>query len=384
MIILVAAVVLVVGGAVAARADDTLEVNLNQGVYVYLTSDNSEKYVSLITGIGYAGDTDYTRVGEVIGSFKGAKGLITSQMSSGNANILHSDVEVNTDVEGGVSLEVSVTDNTLQVSGSVSGSLDGESADISVEEGTRIRVLEAETYIEENYDSQYTRRDSVSGGSFSDSSGVVTAQLSSGNANILTSNMEVATGGGDATSITVSGNTDLAILVSVRTLETDTSLTTGISVNGSGEGTSDYVRSDEIRGGSFDRANGLVTAQLSSGDANIIHSSTGIDVYTSSGTKAAVEENSDSQVEVVSDMDLRQVRASTSILSTMETGYQRLDVIEGSFNAAQGIIAVQTSSGAANILSSTVTIRYGVGELPSGGIDLGGMLPVGPGPGLSG
>lgn len=383
-VLVVVVALLVLGATTAVWAEDSLDVNLNQGVYVWLTNDYSERYISLVTGIGYAEDADYTRDDTVTGSFVGATGLITTQMSSGNANILHSDVAIDTDVVGGNALSISVTDNSLSSGeGSVSSDVAEYEADIAIEDGVKVRQLEASTYITENYDAYYARRDGIVGGSFAGSSGVITAQLSSGNANILTSNVEVSMGGGEAASIAVNGNSDLVIDVTVGTVVDSISLSTGIDFNGGefagaadGEGEElTYSRSDIIGGGSFDGASGIITAQLSSGDANILHSTVRVNAYTSSGIDVQVADNTNSEVLVVSDLELQEVMVGTYIYVTQEGSYQRSDIIDGSFNGASGIVTIQTSSGAANVVTSTVSIGYGVGQLPANGIGIGVGLP---------
>ena len=115
----------------------------------------------------FIGEEFYERSDVITGNaFQGAMGITTVQQAAGNTSILESNVEVNAaaDLEPADELELSAQE--VEIEG--------------------VLLLER----------HYSRTDTISGNAFQNATGITTVNMSSGNANILQSNVEVNIGGG--------------------------------------------------------------------------------------------------------------------------------------------------------------------------------------------
>lgn len=113
----------------------------------------------------FIGSEFYQRSDLITGNaFQGAMGITTVQQAAGNANVLESNVEVAAGLDAADDIELSAQE-------------------VEVEE---VLILER----------HYSRTDTISGNAFQDATGITTVNTSSGNANILQSNVEVNIGAG--------------------------------------------------------------------------------------------------------------------------------------------------------------------------------------------
>ena len=114
----------------------------------------------------FIGEEFYERSDLITGNaFQGVMGITTVQQAAGNASVLESNVEVNA-----AGLEPA---NALELS----------AQEVEVEE---VLILER----------HYSRTDTISGNAFQNATGITTVNSSTGNANVLQSNVEVNIGAG--------------------------------------------------------------------------------------------------------------------------------------------------------------------------------------------
>lgn len=355
-----ALVTLLVLFAGAAWADDGggtlqdyLDVFGNEMVFTMIGNDVDVSFTSPWTTVEWTYDVDYSRSAEVNGSLAGASGVVTLQMSPGSANILSSNVGVDGNFVAGDSNSISIADN-------------GYLADVFVGRDIALSLLGIETWVPTTWDEYYTRTDHIGNGSLAGSSGIVTAQLSSGTGNVLALAVGVEAGEGAASRIDVLYNYDTWVFVADGVRVDATVIgPLGLFSAEDGYGWSPvqdnedwfYTRKDIVDGGALDGAQGIVGVQMSSGTANVLNSAVNVVVRSSSGAGVTVAENEFVYAWLVKDVDAGLLLALTGIEYSWDWDYIRTDQILGSFNGASGIVTAQLSSGTANVLSSNVKVE---------------------------
>lgn len=112
------------------------------------------------------------------------------------------------------------------------------------------------------YDGSYTRWDTIEGNAFSGASGITTVNLSSGNGNVLETNVEVSAYN-EASMMELDGSLILAA---------------GIYDFFSCGSNGYYTRWDSISDNAFMNATGITSVNMSSGNGNALQTNVGIEV----------------------------------------------------------------------------------------------------------